>query len=238
MRIFVFTLVFVLFGGMVASLACAAELGAGCFNNQTVYLRARIWAEEIDDSWQGIVVKRIEMGVCRSAVLLEMDPLILDPGQPMIDAELFLPLPSPLLAYRYELHGLEAGGSTVPLTGSDYAMTWFNVHSCAEDAPIMRGALYDIGSPFRVGIDICADACWDACTTEATVGISDLDPSDYEHLLDSGTVVNIYGEFDLIQPPNDRGCVNAVHIMAVSGCDAEIVATEGTLWGSLKAKYR
>jgi hypothetical protein len=220
----------------MASTAAAAEVTAVCPGDGTVQLRVRFWADELGADWQGVVVERREVGDCGTGVILTSEPLQLLDGLDLGDYELTYAVPSLLTAYRYAARGLDAGGNLVDLVFGYYP-TSVVVKACVDDALMMRGTLHDIGEFGTVGIELCTGSCWEICPATATVGVHDLDPADYTGLLDTGTVVNVYGVWDSLPPQVSWGCVDAVRLETVADC-LGAVPTDQTSWGSLKGSYR
>ena len=229
---------FVLFTlAMTATAPMAAEITAHCPGGDTVFLHIFFSADELEDSWQGVVVQRESVGECGTDIILTEEPLQVLDGYDVGVYDLEFAVPSPSTAYRYSCMGMDDAGGLVDMTGSDYYPTWFAIEACTDDALMMRGTLSDIGQIGTIGIDLCPGGCWDVCVGPATVGVIDLDPADYEPLLDTAAVVNVYGVWDSLPPDVSWGCMNAVRIEVVQDCSGSVpVAREN--WGTLKSTYR
>jgi len=226
---------------LLTLLAAAVPVGAAdvivyCDPQDQMNVRVHFYTSDLQDGWIGAMVSREVVGECLPGVFITPEPLVIPDGQGGLDVTIVDENYDPTHATLYRVWGVNAEMQPVELPTGEGPYTHF-VATCT-DVPLMRGRIFDLGEdPSKIGIELCAGDCWEFCVWETTVGVGSVDPAEYEPFLDTDTVVEIFGEFDIAPPENSVGCMRAVRVEEVADCSGS-VATVETSWGHLKGLYR
>ena len=220
---------FVVAISVVATSVTAGGLGAECIGDS---VRFNIWAYGVfeDPSTQRLGIRASIDGECDSGYLANTTPIDYPQYLDWENTVHTFPAKSPGRYVRYQLVRIDSEGNEFPLPDSGDGQSW-TLEACTTEAIFTRGVLWNFTG--AVTLIVCDGHCWefmDFRFDEAEVG--------WESLVNSGQVVNVYGEAYVNGIPGGTYLkVSRVEpVVDASGCDA--VSEEMNSWGSVKATYR
>jgi hypothetical protein len=196
-----------------------------------------------DVPYDGIVLKREAIGVCKPTEFIPADPLpiILQPYSGTtftVEASATFDVPTPGVAYRYTPYGVLPDGSFESMyyncdaDGRNYAIA-----NC-DNAPIARGILeftWDCFSGFCLWVIPCSEGCWtDPVLFDLTFFDGETEAPLPELL---GQVVDLFGDrTNCNMTGGTPYTISRIDRAPRGRCGP--VPVRGTNWGSLKATYR
>lgn len=212
----------------VVPASASVSLGASCTDGT---ISCSVFVSSGGEEWQGVVLQWRHLNLCDDPwrpVEMEMLPI---PPEWYTTYSLTFPAHDPDEWVQYRAFYVDADGALHPADGNGWSPS--DEATCANPI-LVRGYLRDFWG--ELWIEPCPATCW---LWEAQVFTWDLEPGTWEHLVDSGTPVNIWGYFRDDEMPGASGIWPSAIAPVGPGEDCDpAVATARTTWGSVKSRYR
>lgn len=214
--------------GAVVPAAASVSLGAHCANGT---VSCSLYVSYAGDEYPAVVLQWRHLNVCDEPWHpVDMEPLPI-PIEWYTTYSLAFPAHDPEEWVVYKAFYVDTQGGLHPADGAGW---WPSDEVTCANPILVRGYLRDEWG--EVWIEPCPDTCW---LWESVVFTRDLEPGTWEHLVDSGIPVNIWGNFRDDEMPGASGIwpTAIVPVGPDEGCDPAIATVRAT-WSGLKAMYR